>query len=131
MEGHETEEEIPDFPTALFDEEQRENEELTLEAIMKLNWEPHTAKVQDISVKAIKEKELQKMLDSVKGFWYGGQLKIVEYRADDHTVILGNNDELIEKLDDNLVTITNILSSRYVEGIRKEVELEQKKLSYF
>lgn len=71
------------------------------------------------------------MLDSVKGFWNSWQVKIKIYKPDDGSYILDNNDDLIEKLDDHLVTITNILSSRYVEGIRKEVEVEQKKLSYF
>src|SRR3990167_1404735 len=46
-------------------------------------------------------------------------------------MILGNNDDLIKKLDSSLVDITNILSNKYVVRIKKDVDIERKKLGIF
>jgi len=44
------------------------------------------------------------------------------YRESKDVFILGNNEDLISKIDDTLLTVNNILASRFVEGIRPEVE---------
>ena len=44
--------------------------------------------------------------------------------------ILGNNDELITKIDDNLMVVNNILASKYVGPIKQRVELQSKMLRY-
>jgi len=44
--------------------------------------------------------------------------------------ILGNNDELITKIDDNIMIVNNILASKYVTPIKQRVELQSKMLRY-
>ena len=39
----------------------------------------------------------------------------------DKDIILGNNDELISKIDDNLLVVNNILGSKYVGPIKSRV----------
>lgn len=69
-------------------------------------------KLQDIATKAVKEKELQDMLASVKQFWHTSTFVTINYKDSVDIWILGNNEELITKLDDAQVTLSNILSSR-------------------
>jgi len=124
--------EIPNIPEALFTN--RSDPALTLETIINLKLDSFTPKIQDIAVRAVKEEDLEKMLKGVDVFWRTANLNIILYKTDPLTnkpiYILGNNDDLISKLDDALVTITNIFSSRYVEGIRHKVEKEQKLLEF-
>lgn len=98
---------------------------------MDLNLDEYRAKLQDIAVRAIKETELEKMLANVMGFWNVAFLTITPYKDKMDFYILGNNEELITRLDDSLETISSILSSRYVEGIRGRVEKEKEDLRYF
>lgn len=44
--------------------------------------------------------------------------------------ILGNNDELITKIDDNIMIVNNILASKYVGSIKHRVDLQSKMLRY-
>lgn len=40
---------------------------------------------------------------------------------DGKDMILGNNDELITKVDDNLLVVNNILASKYVAPLKQRV----------
>ena len=53
-------------------------------------------------------------------FWKSSILNVEEYKADNW--ILKNNDDLISKLDDNLLIVNTILGSRFVEGVRERGE---------
>lgn len=44
---------------------------------------------------------------------------VVGYKERSDVFILGNNEDLIGKLDDTLLTINNILASRFVDKIRE------------
>lgn len=124
--------ELPNVPEVLFTN--RADPLLTLDTIISLKLDTYTSKIQDIAIRAIKEEELEKMLKGVDVFWRTAHLNVLMYKTDPANnkpiYILGNNDDLISKLDDALVTISNIFSSRYVEGIRGKVEREQKLLEF-
>jgi len=70
------------------------------------------------------------MLSSVEMFWFSTQLVVNTYKDRNDVFILGNNDDLIAKLDDTMLTVNNILSSRFVEGIREKVERQQMHFRY-
>ena len=80
---------------------------------MDLHLDEYKNKLGDIAIRAIKEKELEKMLLNVQAFWSAAYLTITPYKDKMDFYILGNNEELITKLDDSLETISSILSSRY------------------
>lgn len=73
-------------------------------------------------MKATKEVELTKLLESVESIWNSASIAVTNYKDKIDMYILANNDELISKLDDTLLTLNNILASRFVEGIRGRVE---------
>lgn len=49
---------------------------------------------------------------------------MIPYKNVTEAYILGNNEDMITRLDDTLLTLSNILASRFVEGIRPRVETQ-------
>ena len=63
------------------------------------------------------------MIESVENIWKSSFLVVTSYKDSKEICILGNNEDLIAKIDDTLLTVNNILASRFVEGIRQRVEI--------
>ena len=87
-------------------------------------------KLGEIALRAAKEAELLKMIENVELFWKSAFIGVGAYKDNKDVFILGNNEELISRLDDTLLTVNNILASRFVEGIRPRVEHQLKLLRY-
>lgn len=86
--------------------------------------------ISEIALKASKEAELLKMLRGVEAFWSTSSLTVSIYKDRADVFILGNNEDLIAKLDDTLLTVNNILASRFVERIVNKVDRQLKLLRY-
>jgi dynein heavy chain len=69
------------------------------------------------------------MIIKVEGIWKALCFITNSYKEGKET-ILGNNDEMITKIDDNLLTVNNILGSKYVGPIKPRVEVQAKMLRY-
>ena len=78
--------------------------------------------LQEIALRASKVRELNKMLSNVRQFWHTSKIMIVDYKDAKDIFILGNNEDLISKIDDTTLNINNMLGSRFVEEIRTQVE---------
>jgi len=72
-------------------------------------------KLAEIQLKAVKGAELVKMLNGVELFWKSSNLSFIPYKDKKNVYILGDIDELIAKIDDVLLTLNNIMASRFVE----------------
>lgn len=70
--------------------------------------------IAEIALKASKEADLLKMLRGVESFWSIFSLTVQNYKDRPDAFILGNNDDLLTKLDDTLLVVNNILASRFV-----------------
>jgi len=70
------------------------------------------------------------MLKNVELFWTTAALTVVPYKDRTDVSILGNNEDLVSKIDDTMLTVNNILASRFVEGIRDKVEKQMKLFRY-
>ena len=57
-------------------------------------------------------------------------MAIVEYKESKDLFILGNNEDLISKIDDTTLNLNNMLGSRFVEEIRYAVEEQMKQFKY-
>lgn len=79
-------------------------------------------KLAEIALRASKEVELVRMTESVEAVWRSSSLVVTGYKDNKEISILGNNEDLIAKIDDTLLTVNNILASRFVENIRSRVE---------
>ena len=60
------------------------------------------------------------MICQVETIWKTTQIIVIAYKEGKDT-ILGNNDELITKIDDNLLIVNNILASKYVAPLKQRV----------
>ena len=80
-------------------------------------------------MQAAKESELTEMIVKVESIWKSLGIVTVPYKEGKDT-ILGNNDDLITKIDDNLLAVNNILGSKYVGPIKPRVEVQAKMLRY-
>lgn len=58
------------------------------------------------------------MIENVEAVWRSSTIVVSHYKDNKEVSILGNNEDLIAKIDDTLLTVNNILGSRFVEGIR-------------
>jgi len=102
----------------------------TLGWIKRHNIVEFKEEIAEIALKASKEAELLKMLRGVEAFWSISSLTVQSYKEKADTFILGNNDDLIAKLDDTLLTVNNILASRFAERIAPKVERQLKLFRY-
>ena len=69
------------------------------------------------------------MICQVETIWKTTQIIVIAYKEGKDT-ILGNNDELITKIDDNLLIVNNILASKYVAPLKQRVQVQAKMLRY-
>ena len=99
--------------------------------VKRMNMMKYKNEFGEISMRAAKEAELKHRLEKIKQFLGTDSLQCEGYKGEKEVIVLGNNDELIKKLDSVLVDLTNILSNKYVTNIKEAVQKEQKILLYF
>jgi dynein heavy chain len=84
-----------------------------------------------VTTEAMQESVLEKMLSKVQATWEESDFELNMYKEQRDVFILGGVDDIIASLDDSLVTLNTIMSSRFVKAILEEVESWQKKLALF
>lgn len=107
------------------------DEDFTLQKIIDLGAPNHKDEISQISTEATQEDALEDMLRKVVEKWEEIEFTVVPYKESKDTFILGSVDEIQAALDESQVTMTTILSSRFVSGIRHEVERVEKQLNTF
>lgn len=70
------------------------------------------------------------MITKVENIWRVLTITTAPFKEGKDGNILGNNDDLITKIDDNLMIVNNILASKYVAPIKQRVDLQSKMLRY-
>eukprot|EP00798_Chlamydomonas_sp_ICE-L_P002275 gene2275-8543_t len=71
------------------------------------------------------------MLERIQDKWKSIEFSVNSYKDMKDTYTLGGIDVVMSVLEDSMVAITTILSSRYVGGIRSEVEKTERMLRLF
>ena len=84
--------------------------------------------VQNISGTASGEASLESGVDSIQQTWEDMEFFVKKYRDDSNAYILGGVDEIIAQLEDSQMSLQSMLGSRYIEGVREEVETWNRKL---
>ena len=72
---------------------------------------------------------LEQLLEKIRKSWAEIAFVTLNHRDQSDVFILGGIDEVITQLEDSQVALQTILASRFVGGIREEVEEWEKKLS--
>ena len=83
-----------------------------------------------ISTEATQEQALEEMLHKVTAKWSDAS-SVVAYKESKDTFILGGIEEIMVALEDSMVTMSTIMASRFVKGIRETVEKVEAQLSLF
>ena len=107
------------------------NETFTLQKILDMKCPDHSDAISQVSVEATQEKQLESQLEKVVKRWEDVSFAVTNYKESKDTFILGGLEEVFTALEDSMVTMTTILSSRFVAGIRDEVEKVEKNMNVF
>ncbi|MEW5314024.1 MAG: hypothetical protein WDW38_005552 [Sanguina aurantia] len=84
-----------------------------------------------ISTEATQEAGLEEMLGAVQAKWADIEFVVLAYKEMKDVFILGQIEDVQVALEDSMVTMATILSSRFVGGIRPEVEKVERQLTLF
>jgi len=103
----------------------------TLQKILDMEAPDYAEEIAAISTEATQESALEELLHKVSTKWGDVSFMCVSYKESKDTFILGGIEEVTMALEDSMVTMTTILSSRFVGGIRAEVEKVEKGLNLF
>ncbi len=101
---------------------------LTLGYLLNKNIMMFREDIQRISTEATQEAVLEEMLGKIKSVWNHAEFTLNPFKEQKDVFILAGIDEIQALLDDSMVSMGTILSSRFVKGIRPEVETMEGKL---
>jgi dynein heavy chain len=102
---------------------------ITLEQLLKYGVENHAPFINEVSGVASGEWALEEMLNKIKTSWEGTEFITMGHRDATDIFILGTVEDIVLLLEDSQVSLQTILASRFVAGIRAEIEVWEKKLS--
>ena len=107
------------------------DENFTLGLLLQFQVGLYKDRIIAISTEATQEAALEQLLHKVQSKWATIEFTLNPYKDSKDVFILGAVDEVIVALEDSMVTMTTITASRYVGGIRAEVEKMEKALKLF
>eukprot|EP00304_Pavlova_gyrans_P012708 CAMPEP_0206041750 /NCGR_PEP_ID=MMETSP1466-20131121/6142_1 /ASSEMBLY_ACC=CAM_ASM_001126 /TAXON_ID=44452 /ORGANISM="Pavlova gyrans, Strain CCMP608" /LENGTH=4121 /DNA_ID=CAMNT_0053416453 /DNA_START=38 /DNA_END=12403 /DNA_ORIENTATION=- len=102
---------------------------VTLDQLLQHGIQAHADFIGEVSGIASGEYALEEMLAKIKHGWESTDFVTITHRDTTDVFILGSVEDIIVLLEDNQVALQTILASRFVAGIRTEVEVWEKKLS--
>lgn len=104
---------------------------LSLGSLLEMRILDLKERIVGISTEATQESALEAMLRKVQEKWSAIEFTILPYKDTKDAFILGGVDEVIAALEDSMMTMGTITSSRFVAGIRTEVERTETALRLF
>ena len=107
------------------------DDKFTLGLLMSYNVENFKDDISRISTEATQEAALEGMLKKINDKWTDIEFTVLPFKELKDAFILGGVDEIIAALEDSMVTMSVILASRFVTGIRAEVDKLNNQLRLF
>ena len=102
---------------------------MTLAGLLAMDVMAQREVVQEISGAATGEASLESGLEAIQQAWREVEFFVTNYRDQDGMYILGGLDEIVTQLEDSQVSLQSMLGSRYIAGVRDDVEAWARKLS--
>ena len=104
-------------------EEDIHSPEFTLRSLIDLDLsQKDRDAIGEIALKASKERELEHLYKKVQTDWKAVQFDIAPYKDSKDYHVIASTEEVMEVLEECMVSINTILTSRFGDHIRKEVE---------
>lgn len=101
----------------------------TLADLMAFNIFEYPDLVTEVSGTASGEAQLEASLTKIIDAWSETTFTTKGYREQKHVYILGSLEEIMTQLEDHQVMLQTMMGSRYITGVRDQVEQWDKKLS--
>jgi dynein heavy chain, axonemal len=102
---------------------------LTLQALLNLNAAEHIEEVQEITIAAEKQYNLERNLRAMISEWDAIEFEVKAYK-ESGTFIVGGIDEIMTLLDDHIVKTQTMRGSPYIKPIEAECKDWEFKLKY-
>ncbi|XP_051801201.1 dynein axonemal heavy chain 6 isoform X2 [Acanthochromis polyacanthus] len=106
-------------------------EELTVPALEELNVFLYGAEIQEISGQASGEASVEIVISKVEDVWRTTEFTVLSHGASKEAFILGGTDDIQVLLDDSIINVGTVASSRYVAPIKLRVEKLLHQLNLF
>ncbi|KAK9823491.1 hypothetical protein WJX72_003121 [[Myrmecia] bisecta] len=103
----------------------------TVQQLLELNVVSFKEEIAGTSMEATQEAALEALLEGINAKWAHVEFAVVPYKDSKDTFVLGGTGEVQAALEDSMVTMTTILSSKYVGGVREAVEKVDSQLHLF
>ncbi|XP_030042289.1 dynein axonemal heavy chain 2 [Microcaecilia unicolor] len=103
-------------------------DDFTLEKIVGLGLDLHAAKINDISLAAAKELNIEQSLEAIAKTWENVTMDIVPYKDKGHYRLRGT-EEVFQALEDNQVSLSTMKASQFVKAFEHEVDHWERCLS--
>ncbi|KAL0028415.1 hypothetical protein WJX77_005025 [Trebouxia sp. C0004] len=104
---------------------------LTLAQLLDLKVVSQQEAVVTLSVEASQEAALEDLLDHISSKWNSIDFSLIPFKDVKDAYILGSVEDVTAALEDSMVTMSTILASRFMVGIRNEVERVDRQLHLF
>ena len=104
-------------------------DELTLQILLDLDAAAHIEEVQEITIAAEKEYNLERSMNAMIAEWNEIEYEVKAYK-ETKTYIVGGIDDIMTLLDDHLVKTQTMRGSPYIKPIEKECKDWEYKLKY-
>ncbi|KAG2448089.1 hypothetical protein HYH02_007114 [Chlamydomonas schloesseri] len=103
----------------------------TLQVLLDAKVQTWKEAISAISTEATQEMALEELLAKVSNKWVDLEFNVIAYKESKDVFILGGIEDIQIALEDSMVTMSTILASRFVTGIRPEVEKVERQLTLF
>ncbi|XP_028284655.1 dynein heavy chain 6, axonemal [Parambassis ranga] len=105
--------------------------ELTLAGLEELNVFSFGPEIQEISGQASGEASVETVIAKVEDAWRTTEFTVLSHGDSNQVFILGSTDEIQVQLDDSIINVGTVASSRYVAAIKPRVEKLLRQLTLF
>ncbi|CAL8330997.1 unnamed protein product [Merluccius merluccius] len=106
-------------------------EPLSLTTLERLDVFSYAAEIQEVSGQASGEASLETIIKKVEDSWKATEFTVLSHRDAKDVFILGGTDDIQVLLDDSIINIATVASSRHVGPIKARVDDWHKKLALF
>ncbi|KAJ8000572.1 hypothetical protein DPEC_G00181780 [Dallia pectoralis] len=103
----------------------------TLAALEEQNIFRFDAEIQEVSGQASGEASLESILKKVEDLWKTSEFTVLPHRESKDVFILGGTDDIQVLLDDSIINVATVASSRYAGPVKTRVDDWQRKLALF
>ncbi|XP_071360020.1 dynein axonemal heavy chain 6 [Trachinotus anak] len=106
-------------------------EELTVAVMEELNIFSYSTEIQEVSGQASGEASVETIITKVEDVWKTTEFTVLSHGDSKDVFILGGTDDIQVLLDDSIINVGTVASSRYVAPIKLRVDKLLKQLTLF